>query len=168
MSSPLTSISNTIRDALQDTLQEELPARLTTLGLEQIQAWEKYRLDYPTSVEAPAVAIYMDRYAQPQASFSGGGNAIGNRVYTFTVALTCAGSTEEEAAVNIAAYVDAVASVLDDTDLHDLGKTRILNVWPESGNIDAGAMSGGSSGYYRIATMSVSVQWSHITGSYSA
>lgn len=166
--SPLDSISNTIRDALQNTLQKELPARLTALGLDQIQAWEKYCLAYPTSIEAPALSIYVDRFAQPQGTFSGGGSAVGDRKYTFSVALACSEANEEDVAINIAAYVDAIASVLDDTDLHDLGNSRILNVWPESGNIDAGAIGGTTSGFFRIATMVVSVQWSHITGSYKA
>ena len=128
------SISNKIRDGLETTLKADLPAMLTAMNLAGIREWNKYhRISvYVDATMLPCIGMELDSFTQPEDSFSAAGtDAVGSRIYRFGVWVVIKARNEEEAEKQLAAYVDAVAAVLDDATNRTLGLERVMSTWPE-------------------------------------
>ena len=168
MGKPTDSISNKIRDALETTLKDNLPTILSALGLQQVKTWNKY---HRSSINAdatslPYISFELDSFQQPAEGFSAAGtDAVGSRFYRYGIWVLIKATDEATVEMQLGAYVDAVAAVLDNAENRTLGLERVMTTWPEEAFFNEPVPY--ESDTYKAARLSVVVEYCQEIGEYT-
>ena len=153
------SITDDLCDALRDTIKTNLPAKLVSLQAPTPQEVYRFKNVIRGAEFLPCVMVEAVSFAQNVGSFSAGATSLGERTYSFYVWAVVTGSDEEQAEERIAAYVDALDSVISGS---VLGKTNVMDTWVASAEISAATPI--ASDQLKAARLSVNVKYYHQIG----
>ena len=165
-----TAYANSIRAALLNALQTDLPPMLSALGLDPIATWESKRVGDPSSAETPAVVLRFAGWRQPyddEHASDAGVYTQSTSIYRFLVFVFASGPDEERIDEELAAYAEAVRAVLDDVNNCDLGGV-VEDMHPDEAVTSPAISMSGDERYFRAVQIPVRIWKTRTVGTYSS